>query len=64
MTITKTASFVIIKSDITGQYCATITYKQGAKTWTNSTAHAFYPEGARYFAHRQIKAAKAKLVEV
>lgn len=56
----KTASFVVIKSEITGQYCATITYSQKGRTWTNSTAHSFTPEGAAQFARKQIVASNAK----
>lgn len=56
---TKTATYVIIKSGITGQYCATITYSQCGREWTNSTAHSFQPSGAESFARRQIKASRA-----
>lgn len=55
----KTATYTIAKSEVTGQYVATITYNQYGRTWTNSTAHAFQPSGAEFFARQQIKVSHA-----
>lgn len=59
----KTATFIVTKSEITGQYVATITYTQKGRSWSNSTAHSYTPGGAAQFARNQIRAAKAKEVQ-